>query len=179
MRALFLASAALLAACTAAPEPLPAPAAAAAASAPPCTSPLHDDFDFWIGEWEVFAANGAKAGENSITRAEYGCLLVERWTDATGITGQSYNYLDPGTNKWRQLWVSGGAVIDYSGGLTDTGSMKLEGTIAYQAGGPAIPFTGEWTPNPDGTVTQHFEQFDPATGEWSDWFTGTYVRKAE
>ncbi|MBA3067294.1 MAG: hypothetical protein FP825_02290 [Hyphomonas sp.] len=178
MRRLLPALAALLLpACAAAAEPAPTPPPAAATPAPPCTGAAHHDFDFWLGDWEVFAANGARAGENAITRAEYGCLLVEHWTDAQGITGQSYNFVDPGTNKWRQLWVSGGAVIDLSGGLTETGAMRLEGTIAYQAGGPALPFRGEWTPNADGSVTQHFQQGDPATGDWSDWFTGTYVRK--
>lgn len=168
---------ALLAACAAAPAQAETPAPAAAPGKP-CTTPLHDDFDFWVGEWEVRAGDGSLAGENIITREEYGCLLVERWTGATGTTGQSYNFVDPSTNQWRQVWVSAGAVIDYSGGLTETGSMRLEGTITYQAGGPAIPFTGEWTPNTDGTVTQHFEQFDAATGSWSPWFTGTYVRKS-
>jgi hypothetical protein len=171
MRTLILTFTALLAACTATPEPPPEAAATLPAASPapastpgaPCASPVHDDFDFWVGEWDVFA--------------EYGCLLIEKWTNANGITGQSYNFVDPLTNKWRQIWVSGGAVIDYSGGLTGTGSMKLEGTITYQSGPPSIPFTGEWTPNPDGTVTQHFEQFDPATGQWTPWFTGTYIRK--
>ena len=168
-----------LAACAAAPQlpPSPVTQVTAAASAAPCTSAAYHAFDFWIGDWDVFAPNGQKAGENSITRAEYGCLLLEHWTDTNNITGQSYNIYNPGTDKWRQVWVSGGSLIDYSGGLTETGSIRLEGTIAYQAGGPALPFRGEWTPNADGTVTQHFEQGDPATGTWSDWFVGTYVRK--
>ena len=68
-------------------------------------------------------------------------------------------------------------MIDYSGGLTETGAMMLEGTIANQAGGPVMPFRGTWTLNADATVTQHMQQGDAATGEWSDWFTGTYVRK--
>lgn len=173
MRRLIPALAALiLPACAAAPEPAPAPAPAS-----PCTSDAHHAFDFWIGEWDVFGANGTKAGENAITRAEYGCLLVEHWVNTAGQTGQSYNFLDPATNQWRQVWVSASAVIDFSGGLTASGSMKLEGTITYQSGPPGLPFTGEWTANPDGTVTQHFEQYDPATGAWTPWFTGTYVRK--
>lgn len=164
---------AVLTACASAPE-TPAPAAAAP---PACDTPAHHDFDFWLGEWEVFAPDGTKAGENSITREEYGCLLVERWTSANGTTGQSYNFLDPATDKWRQVWVSSGAVIDYAGRLNETGAMRLEGHIAYRNGTPSVPFRGEWTPNADGTVTQHFEQKDPATGAWTPWFTGTYVRK--
>ncbi|MEQ9506971.1 MAG: hypothetical protein RLO80_11935 [Hyphomonas sp.] len=149
----------------------------ATAETPPCASEAHHAFDFWIGDWDVYAQDGTLAGSNSITREEYGCLLVERWTDINGVTGQSYNYLDPATDKWRQLWISAGSVIDYTGGLTETGAMKLEGTITYRNGAAPSPFTGEWTLNEDGTVTQHFQQQDATTGEWSDWFIGKYVRK--
>lgn len=149
---------------------------APAAPRPPCQEELFRQFDFWAGEWEVFTPQGAKAGDNSITIEEYGCLLVEHWTTASGITGQSYNYVNLENNKWRQIWVSGGSTIDYSGGLNDKGEMVLEGTIAYRAGSNA-PFRGVWTPNPDGSVTQHFQQFDPQANIWSDWFVGVYKRK--
>jgi hypothetical protein len=31
--------------------------------------------------------------------------------------------------------------------------------------------------NEDGTVTQHFQQHNAETGEWSDWFIGIYTKK--
>jgi len=147
------------------------------AQTPPCQEKIFHDFDFWIGDWEVFDPQGAKAGENAITREEYGCLLLERWTSAQGTTGQSYNFVDHITGKWRQVWVSAGATIDYAGGLNDKGQMVLEGTIGYPTGVKA-PFRGTWTPNEDGTVTQSFQQFDPEKKQWNDWFTGLYRRKA-
>jgi len=52
-------------------------------------------FDFWLGEWDVHLANGQFAGTNTITSAEKGCVLIERWESATGGTGRSINYLDP------------------------------------------------------------------------------------
>jgi len=142
---------------------------------PPCASAAYHQFDFWLGEWRVTAPNGQFAGHNSITREEAGCLLLETWTSANGTTGQSYNYYNPETGKWRQVWVSAGALIDYAGGLTETGSMKLVGTITYHAGAQTAPFTGEWTPNADGTVTQHFEQYNAETDDWATWFTGIYT----
>lgn len=155
----------------------PAPAAP---QKPPCSDPVFDDFDFWVGEWDVYQSDGKLAGANSIRKEEYGCLLVERWVNSGGITGQSYNFVDLETGKWRQVWVSAGATIDYAGGLIDKGAMVLEGTIGYGAGqaGNGAKFRGTWTPNADGTVTQHFQQFDDAKGEWTDWFVGTYKRKA-
>lgn len=145
--------------------------------ADPCGDEEYRQFDFWLGTWDVTAADGSLAGLNQITSEERGCLIVERWLSASGQTGQSYNFYDPGTGKWRQIWISAGSVIDYSGGLTDSGSMKLEGEIRYHAGGQ-FPFTGEWTPLEDGTVRQHFEQFAPETETWEPWFTGIYSRVA-
>ena len=55
--------------------------------------------------------------------------------------------------------------------------MLLEGTIYYYANGQSLPFTGRWTLEDDGSVTQHFEQQNVETGEWAVWFTGYYYRE--
>ena len=149
---------------------------APAAPAGPCDDEAYHQFDFWVGDWEVTDRAGQLQGTNSITREEGGCLLVERWTSAAGNTGQSYNFYSPVNDEWRQVWVSAGLIIDYTGGLTETGSMKLTGTIVYHQSGTRAPFTGEWTPNPDGSVTQHFEQYSADKDEWVEWFTGIYRR---
>ncbi len=143
---------------------------------PPCTDEAYHQFDFWLGEWEVSGPNGNLAGHNTIERAENGCLITESWVNTAGGTGQSLNFYNPDTGLWRQVWVSAGSIIDYTGGLTETGSMKLEGTITYHGNGTSFPFTGEWTPNEDGSVTPHFEQYNLDTKDWAVWFTGRYVR---
>ena len=161
------------------PDATPAPPPVPAKAPQPCEDAAYHAFDFWIGEWDVYDKKGNLGGTNSIQPAESGCLLIEHWVNTAGGTGQSYNFYDPATGKWRQLWVSAGSVIDYSGGLTKSGSMFLEGEIHYRPNGNAAPFTGEWTLNDDGSVTQHFRQQDPETGEWSDWFVGKYVKQKE
>ena len=167
MRTVCMIAAAVIAGCSTAQEqPAPAPL--------PCSEDVYRQFDFWLGTWDVTTVTGAPAGRNVISAEEGGCLLLEQWTSVSGGTGQSYNFYDPGTQQWRQVWVSQGAVIDYSGGLTETGSMRLEGKIRYHAGGQ-FPFTGEWTPQEDGTVRQHFEQYDPDKETWTPWFTGIYT----
>ena len=144
---------------------------------PPCSSEAYHQFDFWLGDWTVTATNGQFAGDNKITREEGGCLILERWTSVNGTTGQSYNYYNPARAKWHQVWVSPGVFIDYEGGLTERGSMRLEGLITYAATSTTAPFMGEWTPNPDGTVTQHFEQYNTENEEWAVWFTGLYTKQ--
>ena len=143
---------------------------------PPCATEEYKQFDFWLGTWEVHGPQGQYAGRNVIEKMEGGGLIRENWTNASGTTGQSYNFYNPVTDEWRQLWVSAGSIIDYTGGLTETGSMKLEGTIVYTGADASFPFTGEWTLNEDGTVTQHFEQYDPEAETWNVWFTGIYTK---
>ncbi|MEZ5894905.1 MAG: hypothetical protein R3C40_06430 [Parvularculaceae bacterium] len=157
----------------------PLSGAGAQSAAPPprpgCDAEIYRAFDFWVGEWEVFSPDGKRAGDNSITIEEDGCLLIERWRGAQGGTGQSYNFYDPGMEKWRQVWVARSGTIDYAGALNDDGAMVLEGEIANRNGKTA-PFKGTWTLQDDGSVRQQFQQFNAETGHWDDWFIGIYKR---
>ena len=101
------------------------------AAEPPCSNSEYRQWDFWLGSWRVESPDGVFQGNNNISAQEKGCLLLENWTGAQGGTGQSFNFYNSASNQWRQLWVSPGAIIDYSGGLTQDGSMRLEGHIAY------------------------------------------------
>ena len=166
---------------TAALAALAAATPAAAQQKKPCAAPIFRQFDFWAGDWDVYSKNAegedVKAGENAITIEEGGCLLVERWTGSQGGTGQSYNFVDHASGKWRQVWVSPGTTIDYEGGLNDEGEMVLVGEIAY-GNGKKAPFKGSWTLLDDGTVRQYFQQYDAEKDVWNDWFTGIYRKKA-
>jgi len=136
------------------------------------------DFDFWVGEWDVRDSEGTLVGENSITREERGCVLLENWQGASGSSGMSINYLDKITDEWVQIWhAAGGYQIDIRGGLADNG-MLLRGTIHYIGTGQTAPFRGLWTPLPDGRVRQFFEQSNDDGATWEPWFEGFYTRKS-
>lgn len=154
------------------------PIASARQSPPPgCVEAVHDDFDFWVGGWNVYAPDGGPyQGQNWIVKSQGGCLITEHWTGASGSTGESMNFHDPLVGAWRQLWVSPGNFIDYTGGLNGDGAMELTGEIYYPGTGQRAPFRGVWTLQDDGSVRQHFQQ-QSAEGEWSDWFIGIYVRQ--
>ena len=147
------------------------------ASQPPCSEAPYRQFDFWVGTWQVHTQDGTYAGKNTITKAEGGCLLVERWEGAGGNTGQSYNFYDPGLKVWRQIWVSRGGVIDYSGHWNN-GAIELEGEIRYQNGTQA-PFRGAWRLQDDGSVLQELKSYDKASESWQEWFTGVYTKASD
>jgi len=66
------------------------------------------EFDFWVGEWDVYK-NGTNvlAGISKIEMASGGCMILENWTSkgATPFNGKSMNYVNPSTGKWEQLWI--------------------------------------------------------------------------
>jgi len=134
------------------------------------------EFDFWVGEWEVHGPAGGLAGTNSIQKEERGCVLIERWTNSAGGTGQSINYVDQVTGEWVQVWnAEGGSQINIRGGLTDEG-MLLVGTLHTVGTDKPIPFRALWTPLPDGRVRQFFEQSADDRETWTTWFEGFYTR---
>ncbi|MEN0653222.1 MULTISPECIES: hypothetical protein [Hyphobacterium] len=160
-----------------------APAATAQQGPPPGCDDIEGahDFDFWVGDWNVYGQNGQLGGTNHIEKRSNGCLILEEWTNAGGGDGTSMNYLDPTSGQWRQIWMGSNSYIDYSGGLNEAGAMVLVGEITYfgATGSQTAPFRGTWTPNEDGSVTQHFQQYDEANDVWNDWFIGRYMRQED
>ena len=62
------------------------------------TSPVPDScqFDFWIGEWDVYPT-GAKniVGHSLIQMVSSGCALLENWTSPAS-NGKSLNFVEIG-----------------------------------------------------------------------------------
>jgi hypothetical protein len=155
---------------------------ALAQNAPPpqcADKPGFGDWDFWVGEWNVYSNDEARQlqGSNSITKHHGECLIKESWLSAQGTGGFSINYYNPVRDEWRQTWVANGYAIDYTGGLDDNGAMVLEGHLYNYATGTASKFRGIWTPQADGSVIQHFDIHNAADDTWSVWFEGLYVRR--
>ena len=166
----------------------------AQAQTPPpdaCVGAPWDAFDFWVGEWNVYApasgeTPGPYLGHNVIERVNGGCLVTEHWVGAGGNAGEKFDpFIDGGDNihdpligEWRQVWMSNGWYIDYTGGLDETGAMVLTGEAYTVQTQTRAPLRGRWTPNADGTVTQQFDQSDE-DGNWTTVFVGIYVPKAD
>ncbi len=143
----------------------------------PCEADTtYRQFDFWVGEWDVFNSEGQQAGTNRIEKLLGGCLLLENWTSARGSEGKSINYYDPIRKRWVQTWVDGqGGIIAVEGGLED-GAMRFEGEHLYPDGRREA-YRMSFTPRADGSVRQFIEQSKDGGSTWYVWFDGTYVRK--
>ncbi len=152
-------------------------ASAGATEAAPCDAPEFRQFDFWLGEWQVMQPDGALAGTNSIRKEYGGCVLHERYQTAKGYSGESLNAYDVGRKRWHQTWVDNtGTLLLLEGGLRGS-EMILEGSTT-DAKGVVTRHRITWTPNPDGTVRQHWQSTD-ATDTWVTAFDGLYSRGSD
>lgn len=134
-------------------------------------------FDFWLGKWEVRLPDGTLVGYDTIMKRDGGCTIHESWEGSGGSSGTSLTFYVPSRSQWRQVWVGSGAtLIDITGGLTEDGAMHMEGTIEYADRANVIAFRGTWTQAADGRVRQKFEEFDLAGQTWNLWFDGIFRR---
>lgn len=149
----------------------------------PCGGAEYRQFDFWLGEWDVFNPSGQKIGANSITSINDGCVVLESWRDARGGTGNSFNFYESKTKRWHQFWVSSngnsaplsaaadGTPMPMSGGLVN-GAMVLQSPPNVK---PLNRWT--WSKIEGGKLRQHAEQSNDDGKTWQTVFDGTYVKR--
>ena len=153
---------------------LAAAVTALAQSPKPCSEPQSTDFDFWIGDWDVYRADGKLAGTNRIAKI-YGCVLHEAWTSPNG-GGQSFNRYDPRRGVWHQTWVdSFGTLLLIEGGMKDGAMVLTDGAVpGRKADAPLNEIS--WTRQADGSVRQHWRATKDGGKTWATIFDGKYVR---
>jgi hypothetical protein len=137
-----------------------------------CAAPEHRQFDFWVGDWDVFErANGAQR----VARAQVSlilddCVLLEEYTGADGHRGKSFSLYDGTTRSWRQTWVTNrGEVLDIRGGLDPVGAMVLSGFDRDPAGA-ARQVRGRWELESGGRVVREIAERQVAGAPWITWF---------
>lgn len=146
------------------------------ASACPCCTDHYKEFDFWLGEWEVYDTLGTKVGENVIQALQDGCVLQENWTSST-MTGTSYNYYNAADSTWNQLWLDnqGGSLLLV--GAFQEDRMVLESELLK---GQRVDWYFNriiWIANDDGSVTQNWQILDEKGQLLSTAFKGIYRKK--
>lgn len=155
----------------------------AIAMAYPCLAlPEARQFDFWLGSWDVFvtANMSVKAGENKITRASEGCVILENWEASGPHRGMSMNYYDPILRKWQQKWAgSGQDIMEFNEGEYADNIMRFKFT-GNNPDGTTFPGRLTFTNMTDsGRVRQHSERTSDGGKTWQTIYDFTYVRKAD
>lgn len=150
-----------------------------AQQAAPCTAPEYRQFDFWVGEWDVFDAQGdTLVGRNHIKNILNGCVIEENWTGGKGFQGKSVNTYSPIDSTWNQVWVDmGGSTYHFKGRYQDHVMIMKGETISQRAGGKVL-FEMSYTHDPKaGTVRQVWKTSTDEGSNWNTIFDGIYRKK--
>lgn len=125
----------------------------------PCRAAANDQFDFWVGEWDVLDTGGAAIATSVISEEMDDCLIMEDYIASGGFQGRSLNAYDASTGLWHQTFVDNVLASSFRlEGMGGPGTMLLAGeqdifninTGAFLQRAAEI----EWTANPDGSVRQ-------------------------
>ena len=137
-----------------------------ASAAAACESEQHQQFDFWLGKWNVYVKDQL-AGTNQISKILGGCVLKEEWRGANGNSvGKSFNTFDTASNQWHQTWVDNQNTLLLLDGHWDGEKMLLSGKLKGQK------HQISWQPLSNGTVIQHWQVYDQE--QWKTLFLGEY-----
>jgi hypothetical protein len=138
----------------------------------PCDSPQHHQFDFWVGDWQVFDAKTHQlVAFDRVEKHSQGCIVQQNLTMVTDLyrrPGVSYRMTGIGVNRfdgesWLELWADNqwGAIV--LRGMPDAGKAMVLTTL--------IPSRNrdlrlEWEKRPDGSV-RALQYVAPAgSGKW-------------
>ena len=142
----------------------------------PCNSKEYKQFDFWVGNWNVYDSKNKLIGKNKVVRMDNACAIQENWNSMVGASkGTSYNYYNATDKKWHQVWIdnAGGSLV--LKGHYKNNKMILRSTlITGKKGDYYNQIT--WFKNSDGTVTQLWELLDKQLTSFNEIFRGTYKK---
>ncbi|MEM1318690.1 MAG: hypothetical protein AAGG75_00470 [Bacteroidota bacterium] len=150
----------------------------AAQNTAPCSSAAHQQFDFWVGDWEVYNTQAdTVVGYNKIKRILNSCVIEENWTGKSGSVGKSFNTYNPQDSTWNQIWVDNvGSRFEFSGRYHDQ-IMDLAGEVDSPQG--KVLFTLKFhNQQSEGTVRQVWKMSRDGGKNWQLLFDGTYKKKS-
>lgn len=138
------------------------------------------EFDFWIGEWDAYVTGTNNlAGYSRIDKASGGCMILENWTSKGSVAyeGKSMNFIDPATNKWKQVWVgsNGTNVSEFLNGEYRDGAMRFEfQTVDAQNNKQYVHF---YFFNQGQDQVRQFHETSPDGKVWTTTYDFTYKRR--
>lgn len=148
-----------------------AQAAASTSPAAACTSAAHKQFDFWLGDWDVFDTTDstkvvARVQVQSILN---GCVLLETYSDSDGYEGRSFSTFDSTRNVWHQSWVTNRGQLLVIEGHFHSGIMELSGVDRAAAGAHDRLTRATWQAVDHG-VREIAARSEDNGKSWQPWF---------
>ena len=142
----------------------------------PCSAPAYREFDFWLGEWDVFEEGGStREARATVARVQNGCGLREQYEGTDGSSGESLSMYDPATAEWQQTWLSSHGQIVVIHGTLQGEAMILSGTD--HGSGARRLVRGVWKPESMG-VRETAERSSDDGKTWTPWFDLSFRKRS-
>jgi hypothetical protein len=134
-----------------------------------CASGKFRDFDFWVGNWNIFTPTNQPAGVSIISRELGGCAVKEFYQNGSG---QSLSTYDTTTDTWNQFYVFSGPGI-----LLLRGSLVNREMVLSEQRTPTLLDRWTWSAVHRDTVWQRDQVMNNGTA--SPGFEGKYARRSD
>ncbi|MEM0997779.1 MAG: DUF1579 family protein [Bacteroidota bacterium] len=158
------------------------PAQEATRNSRPCTGENFHEFDFWLGDWEVWSKDSTGTmqivGYNKVERILGECVIMENWTGVGDSRGKSFSLYNRESEQWEQTWVDNYGTVIYYGGEYNPSTRRLtfKGEGETQNRKYAY-YRLSYFNNEDGTVRQLWEASQRPNGAKSVLFDAVYKRR--
>jgi ketosteroid isomerase-like protein len=135
-----------------------------------CSAPEYQEFNFWIGDWDVFDVDNPTivVARTRVDRILDGCVLREDYQAANGLKGQSFSLYDASRKVWHQSWVTNRGQALVIEGKVQGGEMVLNGAD-HTADGKERQVRGDWKPVEGGVRETAVASIDGGK-TWQPWF---------
>jgi hypothetical protein len=135
-----------------------------------CLPSAYREFDFWVGDWDVFDVGSPIVGNTKVARARVdlildSCVLREDYQGTDGHKGQSFTIFDGSRKVWHQSWVTNRGELLLIEGRIEHGTMVLSGED--RAKGALV--RGAWKPE-KGNVRETAVTSTDGGKTWKPWF---------
>ena len=142
----------------------------------PCITEAHQQFDFWLGNWNVYDIKNKLIGTNTVVKMPNACALQENWSATQGASkGTSYNYYNAVDKSWNQVWIDNAGSSLVLKGRYKNNKMVLKSKLIHGNKGTYYNQI-TWFKNSNGSVTQLWELLDINNTPFNEIFRGTYKK---
>jgi len=117
--------------------------AAPPAASVKCTAPGYRQFDFWLGDWDVFETDSSMSARAHVELIAGSCAVHELYEQNDGLIGDSILSFDPVRKVWQQTWVTNGGTLMVLSGAFKDGAVTLEGEY-HSSTGKNLPHRITW-----------------------------------
>jgi hypothetical protein len=152
------------------PLVLPSKGSAVTPESTPCSDADFRQFDFWVGDWDVFDQDrpGKREARAKVERILDRCVIHEIYNAADGHKGESFTIYDASRHTWHQTWATDHGQLLTIEGRRFGNSMVLEGSDrAPDARTRQV--RGTWRPEANGVREIAMRSLDGGA-HWVPWF---------